>query len=256
MINANEFEWTSASRTDAGCVRAVNEDALLDRPGRGLWAVADGMGGHTLGDFASQAVIAALDSIPLSLGLRESVSQARARLQEVNRQLRAEAATRGVPIIGSTVVVLIAHEGHCGYLWAGDSRIYRYRNGSLTQLTRDHSQVEELRASGSITAEEALHHPARNLITRAIGATGLLELDEETVDVLEGDMFLLCSDGLSNEVSELDMCNALAAGDCASIVASLLGTALARGGRDNISVVVVHALDPDGVDRTALNPAL
>ncbi|WP_019142887.1 PP2C family protein-serine/threonine phosphatase [Noviherbaspirillum massiliense] len=251
-----QFRWTSASLSHTGRVRQRNEDACLDQPDRGIWAVADGMGGHASGDLASRMIVDTLNALPPPNDLLEFLAAARNGLQAVNHQLRTEAVNRNVPIIGSTVVVLLACGHHCGYLWVGDSRIYRLRNGRLKQLTRDHSQVEELMASGRITPEEALQHPARNLITRAIGADDLLELEEETTQAKDGDMFLLCSDGLSNEVSEQEMRDVLAAGDCDQAASALVDLALRHGGRDNISAVVVRAEDADHGERTVLNPAL
>ncbi|SAK46483.1 PP2C family protein-serine/threonine phosphatase [Caballeronia ptereochthonis] len=256
MTFTAEFRWTSAARTDTGCVRQINEDALLDAPERGLWAVADGMGGHAVGDLASRMVIESLAKVPGMNGLANVVADARARLLDVNERLRAEAARRLVSRIGSTVVLLAACDGTCGYVWAGDSRIYLFRHGRLVQLTRDHSHVEEMKARGQLTAEEALNHPAQHLITRAVGALDVLELDENTLELNDGDTFLLCSDGLSNEVSEAEMASELAPGNCEMAAQRLLEIALARGGRDNISVVVAHAEDVMASDKTQVNPGV
>jgi protein phosphatase len=174
----------------------------------------------------------------------------------VNRHLRAEAELRGAQIIGSTVVVLLAHGRSCALLWAGDSRIYLLRDGRLMRLTRDHSQVEDLLASGCLSAEEALNHPARNMITRAVGAADELELDMNTMEVIDGDVFLLCSDGISNQVTEQEMRTTLVGGNCRQAAEELVDIALQRGGHDNISAVVVRAGDPDSTERTMLNPAL
>lgn len=251
-----EFGWTSFSRTHVGLVRQINEDACLELPDRGLWSVADGMGGHALGDMASRMVIETLNNLPPPISLAQYITDTADSLQAVNQQLRTEAALRDVLIIGSTVVVLLAYERYCACLWAGDSRIYLYRDGQLGLLTRDHSQLEELKCSGCISEEDALHHPARNLITRAIGAADMLELDEETLEVKDGDMFLLCSDGLTNEVDEQEMRNALVPGNCRMAAEILVDLALERGGRDNISVVVVRAEDLNSMEKTVLNPAL
>jgi protein phosphatase len=167
-----------------------------------------------------------------------------------------EAAVRDVPIIGSTVVVMVACDSSCGYLWAGDSRLYLYRNGRLKLLTRDHNQVEELRSRGELPPEGSNDYPPRNLITRAVGAMDTLDLDEQTMKVDDDDMFLLCSDGLSNEVSEGEICAALASGNCRQAAETLIETALKHGGRDNISAVVARAEDLYGSDKTILNPAL
>ncbi|MEN3362854.1 MAG: hypothetical protein V7606_128 [Burkholderiales bacterium] len=255
MTRANQFRWTSASRSDAGLVRDLNEDSTLDRPERSVWAVADGMGGHTLGDLASRLVVEALDQLPSHHDVLAFLADARGRLQTVNRQLLQEAVIRDAKIIGSTVVVLLACDACCGYLWAGDSRIYLLRDGRLRLLTRDHSQIEELKARGELRHEDAARHPARNLITRAVGGTDELELDEETMRAGDGDMFLLCSDGLSNEVSEQEMRSALVSGDCRQAVDTMVDLALTRG-RDNISAVVVRVEDLHSADKTVLNPAL
>ncbi len=256
MTTTSQFRWTSASRSDVGLVRKINEDAYLDLPAQKLWVVADGMGGHSLGDLASRRIIETLSDMPPSEGLAELVADARYRLQTVNRELRHEAALRNVKIIGSTVVVLLAHARHCAYLWAGDSRIYLCRNHHLSLLTRDHSHLEELRAHGTLSAEAALTHPARNMITRAVGAADVLELDTATIEVHDGDMFLLCSDGVSNEMTEQEILSALITGNCDEASDALTSLALTRGGRDNITAVVVRAEDVDSAEKTMLNPAL
>lgn len=250
-----QFRWTSASRSHVGLVREMNEDACLDRPEHGLWAVADGMGGHTVGDFASRTVIQALSDVASPSSLESFVVDARERLQAANRQLRAEAAVRRVPLIGTTVVVLLACDGYCALLWAGDSRIYLYRDGQLKLLTRDHSQAEELKSRGLAVSGDAAHDRARHGVTRAVGAVDTLTLDEAIVEVIDGDIFLLCSDGLTNEVSEQAIGSALLPGNCRRASEGLIEMALNGSGRDNVSVVVVRAEDL-GADKTMFNPAL
>ncbi|CAG4897494.1 PP2C family protein-serine/threonine phosphatase [Paraburkholderia saeva] len=255
MTCASLFRWTSSARSDVGRVREINEDACLDQSGLGRWAVADGMGGHAVGDLASRLVIETLSQLAPPASMKRFIADARTRLQVANRQLREEASRRQVQRIGSTVVVLLACDRFCGYLWAGDSRIYLLRQGQLQQLTRDHSQVEELRQMGHITDEEARNHPAQHMITRAVGATDRLDLDEAAIEVADGDIFLLCSDGLCNEVSDQEIRVALASVDCLRASDELVEIALARGGRDNITAVVVQAEDPAVSDKTLLNPA-
>lgn len=256
MTDAMQFRWTSASCTHIGLVRQLNEDACLDQAERGLWAVADGMGGHTLGDLASRLVIESLNQLPPAASLERFMLDASDRLQTVNRQLRAEAASRNAHIIGSTVIVLLTHGSQCGYLWAGDSRLYLYRDTRLRQISRDHSQIEELKSKANISDDDAITHIARNLITRAVGVADTLELDEETMEVIDGDMFLLCSDGLTNEVSEQEIRGALSSRNCRQAAEALIGMALEKGGRDNISVVIARADDFGGIEKTVLNPAL
>jgi protein phosphatase len=253
MDGDGDFHWTSGARTDVGLVRTRNEDAYLAQPARGLWAVADGMGGHAYGDVASAAVVAALDGLPPAASPAGGVDAVRERLDKVNHDLRMEAAARGVPVIGSTVVVLLARGRDIACLWAGDSRIYLCRQGRLQQLTRDHSQLEALRASG---ADMASVIASANMITRAVGASDTLELDVATSNARDGDVFLLCSDGLSNPVDEAALAAGLAAcADCSQAAHELVALALANGGRDNITAVVVRAEDRSG-DKTVLNPAL
>lgn len=256
MANTTGFQWTSSACTHVGMVRDINEDAYLDQPQRGLWVVADGMGGHALGDLASRMVIETLNALPSPESLDQFITDTGDTLKAVNRQLLSEAAIRGLHIIGSTVVVLLAYERRCACLWAGDSRIYLFRNGRLRLLTRDHSEAEELKAQGHLSAEEAASLPSRNAITRAVGAMDELEVDVETMDVNDGDILLLCSDGLSNAVSEQDMRTALVNGDCKQAAEALVDMALIQGGRDNISVIVVRADDPYNSDKTIINPAV
>ncbi|WP_093637660.1 PP2C family protein-serine/threonine phosphatase [Paraburkholderia aspalathi] len=255
MTCPSQFRWTSSARSDAGRVREINEDACLAQSEPGRWAVADGMGGHAVGDLASRLVIDALSHLAPPLAMKTCIADARARLQKANRQLRDEAARRQVQRIGSTVIVLLACDRFCGYLWAGDSRLYLYREGQLRQLTRDHSQVEELKSLGVITDEEARHHPAQHMITRAVGATDVLELDDDAIEVADGDVFLLCSDGLSNEISDEEILGVLTTVTCERASDELVDLAIARGGRDNVTAVVVHAEDPYASDKTLLNPA-
>lgn len=251
-MDAAAFHWTSAAQTDVGRVRSRNEDACLAQPQRGLWAVADGMGGHAFGDVASRTVVEALDALPPPASLARFVDAARDRLMQVNATLRAEARNRHVPVMGSTVVVLLAVGMEAACLWAGDSRIYLYRHDRLQQLTRDHSQAAALQARGIDAAAASV---GANMITRAIGASDTLDVEVTTLPIHDGDIFLLCSDGLSNPVPEPVIRDTLAGGDCAHAAQALVAQALANGGRDNVTVVVARASDLSG-DRTLVNPAL
>ncbi len=212
------------------------------------------MGGHAFGDVASRKVVDALDTIAAPDNMAQFVAAAREQMVKVNHELRAEAAARRVSVMGSTVVILLACGREIACLWAGDSRIYLYRNAHLQQLTRDHSQAEELKARGLGAGAGALPGIA-NMITRAIGASDALELELATLSARDGDMFLLCSDGLSNPVDEQAIMGALAPGDCAHAAQEMIALALANGGRDNITVVVVRADDVSS-DKTMINPAL
>jgi len=256
MIDQSSLHWSSASRTHVGMVRKLNEDACLELAGRGLWAVADGMGGHAAGDLASRSVVEALAAIPDAASLGALVDQVYQGLQAVNDNLAMEARKRRVQVIGSTVAVLLVYDSHAVAVWAGDSRIYRYRQGKFEQLTRDHSQVEALLSQGLITPQQAEHYPGSNVITRAVGVMDHLELDSEMFEVQEEDIFLLCSDGLYNEVNASEMAESLAVGDCRYSCDLLVERALARGARDNVTVLVVRAFDEGQITRTQLNPSV
>ncbi|MBR0684073.1 serine/threonine-protein phosphatase [Roseomonas eburnea] len=234
------WRLTSHAATHPGAVRPRNEDALLDRPEYGLWAVADGAGGHGSGDVASAAIVAALETIPPGLSAAELLAQVRLKLTQVHAQLQEEAARRGPGrILASTVVVMLVRGEHFAMLWAGDSRGYLLRDGQLSRVTRDHSLVQELVDQGALREEEAESHPQANVITRAIGAMGELELDKISGRVAEGDRFLLCTDGLFKTMAEHEIAAMLAAGsDAADIVTEAVG----RGARDNVSAIAVDCL--------------
>ena len=145
MSSDTSFKWLSASLTHVGTVREINEDAVLDVPSRGLWVVADGMGGHAAGDVASQMIVENLRQVPAVKKLSSFVNVVEDRLLDANQKLY-EMSISGAEqrVIGSTVAALLAFENHCLCVWVGDSRVYRLRDGRLEQITRDHSEVEEL----------------------------------------------------------------------------------------------------------------
>lgn len=233
--------WKSCALTDVGKVRQVNEDAIIAKPEIGLWAVADGMGGHQVGDVASSKIVTALDAVTPHDLLSDYVDAVENSLLEVNQhmleyaQIMFEEGT-----IGSTLVALII-KGRIGVcLWVGDSRLYRFRNHQLQQLSRDHSQLEEMIELGLISKAEAENHPQRNVITRAVGVETPLYVDINLFSTQVGDIFLLCSDGLYNAVSEHDIIQALALRDVEQTTSALMSTALANGAPDNVSVIIVQ----------------
>ncbi|HYZ34061.1 MAG TPA: protein phosphatase 2C domain-containing protein [Crenalkalicoccus sp.] len=229
----------SGAATHAGAVRTRNEDSLVHRPDLGLWAVADGAGGHGAGDVASQAVAAALDAIPPGLAAAEILAQVRLRLTAVHHELQQRAAEAGPErVIATTVVVLLARHGHFACLWAGDSRAYLLRGGTLQRITHDHSLVQEMVDQGALSEAEAESHPQANVILRAIGAAGALELDKVSGRLAAGDRLMLCSDGLFKSLPEAEIAEMLTGGRDA---AALVEAAVARGARDNVSAITVHA---------------
>ena len=250
--SGTHFQWRSASRSHVGTVRKVNEDACLERPEVGLWAVADGMGGHAAGDVASNMIVDALRDLPPTRDHKAFTDDIQNRLHRVNTVLRRHAA-RQVPgqIVGSTVAVLVGSGTKAICLWAGDSRIYRLRNGRLLQLTRDHSQVEEMIAFGLLRREDAHAHPERNIITRAVGAAPELEIDVAVGDLRVGDSYLLCSDGLNKVVSDAEIESMIQNVECEDVVRALLRLSLMRQARDNVTLVVVQVEETEAAPSPA-----
>lgn len=219
----------STSRTHVGRVRRVNEDRLLDAPDRSLWVVADGMGGHSAGDVAADALVAHLtESGPLP-----DAASLEAALVEANGAIREQTGGQG----GTTVVALRIMDTTATLSWAGDSRAYLIRDGRLGLLTHDHSVVQQLIDAGVISAEQALHHPHANVITNALGISTDVRIDSNTVELMPYDRLLLCSDGLSRSLSERDV-----TGDCEleALADRMLTNALQRDGQDNISLILVE----------------
>lgn len=235
----------SAGATHCGNVRDVNKDAYLDRPDGGLWAVADGMGGHAAGDLASRLVVQALETAPQHRFLGRAVASLRDCLGDANRRLGAEARRRGEAVIGSTLAALVAVGGHCVSLWVGDSRIYRLRNGILHRLSHDHSRVQALVDQGRISPHEMEEHPQAHVITRALGAGELLEMDAQICEIKNGDRFLLCTDGLTREVPEGDIAELSARIALNAVPQALIEEACKRGARDNVTAVVVDFPPPE-----------
>lgn len=235
------FLIISAAATDVGKVRSLNEDAVLNRADDGVWAVADGMGGHQRGDFASASITEALRAMPVPAGASALMAQLRTSLDTVNSQLIAQRRNER-EIIASTLVCLLIADGYFACVWAGDSRLYLLRDGTLSRISTDHSVVQELLDAGAITPEQAEHHPRGNEVTRAVGATDELLIDIRQGRVFPRDYFLLCSDGLFKVVTEKEIAAHLA-GDPATIAESLIALALNRGAPDNVSVVVVCCLN-------------
>ena len=237
--------YVSAGMTHAGCVRERNEDAFVERTDIGLWAVADGAGGHGFGDIASAAVVAALTDLPTGFSAAELIAQVRLRLEACHAALQRRTRPDGSQqIMASTVVLLMARGDHFACLWAGDSRAYLLRADRLTRLTRDHTLVQKLVDSGVLDGDAAKHHPQSHVITRAVGAIGALDLDKSSARVASGDIFLLCSDGLYDVFAEAEIEARLAAGETAG---DLISAAVSNGASDNVTALIVRAVGQDGV---------
>jgi serine/threonine-protein phosphatase Stp1 len=236
---ARHGSFRSCAATHAGAANRLNEDAYVNRPDLGLWAVADGAGGHAAGEIASAEVAALLQSIDAGLSAGEMLVEVRSRLEAAHARLQTEASRHGAAMVATTVVVLMARDDHFACLWAGDSRAYLLRGQTLTRITRDHSLVQVLVENGTISEAEAARHPQANVITRAVGAdVDLLELDKRTGQLQAGDRLLLCSDGLSKTLPE-DLLAELMSGDDETAAERLVTAALMAKATDNITAVTI-----------------
>lgn len=238
---ANSGQWQSHGITVVGNRRKHNEDAMLNAPELKLWVVADGMGGHQAGDVASQKIVNELAAMPKEIAIQQRRQWTADCLMRINGEL-CQVAGQLQPgaVIGSTVVAMMADAGQCAVIWAGDSRLYRLRDGQFSQITRDHTLLDELVCYGGMTPEDAAQQVGANVITRAVGGQEMLELDALYFSALVGDRYLLCSDGLDKELSEAEIAEGLAATDCRQAAEGLIDLALSRNAIDNITVVVVE----------------
>lgn len=235
------MQVVSHAQTHVGLIRKVNEDACLELPEYGIWAVADGMGGHAAGDVASRWVLDAVKTAVLSCKnaritkeiLISALEDANSSLQHYSQQhLQGNTA-------GTTVVVLLLQDSQFHLLWVGDSRGYLYRNELLKQTTRDHSQVTEMVEQGLLTEDEAEHHECANVITRAIGVESQVEVDVISGECKPEDVFLLCTDGLNKEIPDVEIKEYLKNTDVMEASMALLHSSLVSGARDNVTHILI-----------------
>lgn len=233
-----QLRWRSAARTHPGLVRQVNEDSMLVRDDTALWVVADGMGGHDNGQWASQTLVGQFAHVALDGALESRGGALATALDDGNRAIVSASAASGKQM-GTTAVVAHVDGSEVLCLWVGDSRIYRWRHGLLTQLTRDHSVVQELVDRGHLDASEAESHPMAHVLSRAIGTEAELRY-ENVVDVaVPGDRYLLCSDGLTKVVPEDVIAAVLGLGNIDRAADELVSSTLERGAPDNVTLVIV-----------------
>lgn len=229
--------------TNVGKVRKNNEDALLVI-GNETFVAADGMGGEAAGEVASQMLIETVKSFledrpePVDEKiLSNAILKANGRIIETARR---NPNYRGM---GTTATILHIYDNHAYYAHVGDSRLYRMRNHQLEQITQDHSFVEELVRRGELTHEQAQIHPMKNILTQAVGAMSEIQIDADNFPVESGDIFLLCTDGLTNMVDDNDIAEILLTSN--NPADDLIETALENGGHDNVTVIVVGVC-PEG----------
>lgn len=244
-----DFEYSSLS--DVGRQRANNEDAVLVDAEHGIVVLADGMGGYNAGEVASAL---AVDLVVRELRGWLDLAADRATVRDVrrameicvdlaNRQIFEAANTHAAYAgMGTTLVMAVLHDNTLIAGHVGDSRLYRWRGGALQQITRDHSLLQEQLDIGLITPEEAEHSVNRNLVTRALGVEDTVLLDVREVPVAPGDLFLLCSDGLNDMLTDDDIAAVLASATAIDVaVGHLIDEANGRGGRDNITVALIRS---------------
>lgn len=237
------FRVESFAITHAGCVREQNQDSYCDRGRDGLWAVADGMGGHEGGEWASARVVEELEKVAVPVGLAAAADCVAEAVEAANRAILAEAETRGRQM-GTTLVALLVQDQRFMILWAGDSRAYLLRDGALEQLSRDHSQVQEMVDRGLIEAPQAIGHPMSHILSRAIGVRESIQIDRVEGEVRAGDVFLLCSDGLHGYVDQNAIRQRLGRGAPDRALDELVELTLAAGAPDNVTMIAVWASDP------------
>jgi protein phosphatase len=225
-----------------GCVRDHNEDNYLVEPRTGLWVVADGMGGHDAGEVASASIIDHLATIGIASSAPDLRARFEDRLSRANAEIRRISETRGITI-GSTFAALLVMDGRFACLWAGDSRVYLVRNASISQISRDHTEVQELLDRGVISAAEALTWPRRNVITHAVGVSDEIVIDYQQGETMPGDVFVLNTDGLTAHVSDAEIEAAVLSAAPQAACEKLLETVLARGGTDNVTIILVKIGD-------------
>jgi protein phosphatase len=233
----------AAGRSDVGCRRRTNEDRYGQDPGLGAFLVADGMGGHTAGQVASTI---AIDTLLASLAAESPAGAPADRLRSAfvraNDEIFSTAQARPeFEGMGTTLVALLVADGQAAVAHIGDSRVYRIRDGSIEQLTNDHSLVGELQRRGEISAEAAREHPHRHVLTRALGVRGEAEPDVAELKLEPGDTFVLCTDGLTIHVRDEEIAKLATEGtDLDDSCARLVALARARGGEDNVTVLLVR----------------
>jgi protein phosphatase len=232
--------------SDIGLVRETNEDSYVCSPPN-LFIVADGMGGHVAGEIASKLAVKTVNGYiqehvgkdNLELLLKQAIIQANTSIYQMALS-KEDFSGMGTTV---TAVYIDGKKLHWGHV--GDSRIYLLRNGEFRQITNDHSLVWELVQSGSITREDAQNHPKRNILTRAVGTSCLISVDTGTLSLEAGDVVLMCTDGLTNMVSEEEICKLMQRKDCdpSSIVEQLVMQAKNAGGFDNITTILLKEED-------------
>ena len=239
-LSDSNFTYQSYGITNQGCVRDHNEDAFLDASDKGFWVVADGAGGHQSGDVASNLIVEKLAELERSRFFGSFVKKISECLQQVNLELIDKTGGEATSaLIASTVCVLIAKRSNVVCLWSGDSRIYQFRDEKLTQLTRDHNRVNEFIKAG-FSPDDAEKYPLAQHLTAAVGVTSPMYTETQSFEVVDGDTYLLCSDGLFKELTDKDIAETLKQESLKYAASDLIDLAISRGATDNVTVLLVR----------------
>ncbi|MDH3760511.1 MAG: protein phosphatase 2C domain-containing protein [Gammaproteobacteria bacterium] len=236
------FQINSHGVTDTGHVRTKNEDSILVHDDENVWIVADGMGGHHAGDFASQTITNNLSLFKQHASLDDSILLLEENILNSNSIIRKKSFKLGRnATIGSTVVCVYVWKNFLFTFWAGDSRLYRYRDSTLERLTEDHSYVEELVRMGKIEAKDAEEHPAANVVLKAVGIDDNLRMDFDYFEMQEGDIYIICSDGLYKDLEEERLTPIIESNldNMTKLSEALLASSLDAGGTDNTSIIAM-----------------
>jgi serine/threonine protein phosphatase PrpC len=240
---ATAIRIESSALTHVGRVRQQNQDSYCARERDGLWAVADGMGGHEGGEWASAALVQALAGIDVPDGLEAACDAVEGGIRDANEAIIAEAAVRGRQM-GTTVVALLMRGQSYAILWVGDSRAYVLRGGRLIQLSRDHTQVQEMVDRGIMRPEDAPGHPMGHILSRAVGVREEVQIDRKIGGIEPGDAFLICSDGLHSYVDEGEIRQLMGRGSPERTLEALIAATLENGAPDNVTAIAVWTSEP------------
>ena len=239
-MSARTYRFDSGGLSHVGRVRDHNEDRLLVAPDIGVWLVADGMGGHFGGEVAAQLIVDHVGTVNHAATAPDLMARFVDRLDRANGAIRDHSVRNDNAMIGATVAGLLVHDGGFAAVWCGDSRVYLLRDGQLSQLTRDHTEVQELLDTGAITPEEAENWPRKNVITRAVGVRAQPQLDHVYGTLRDRDRFVICSDGLTGHVDDHEIAGLLQGSTPQAACDALLDLTLQRGASDNVTIVVVR----------------
>lgn len=239
ITDHSAITWQSVGRSDVGRLRTINEDAFYHSAEQSIWAVADGMGGLARGDYASGVVAEAFVHFGKSSSLAACIRDLETRLRTAHANCRSAFAGERV---GSTVAAMLAYGQYSFFLWAGDSRVYRLRGARLRQMTKDHTVAQRKFERGELKANKVASHPEAHILTRAVGVHQTLHLDLDYAAVEQGDRYLICSDGLYNDLSRAEIQHFLEQVDAQTALNGLIDCALEKGGNDNITSIVIDAV--------------